>query len=42
MNIEEKRTMAGKELVRLAKAAQRAQVKADEAHRAWVEAFRAE
>ncbi|MFQ2284924.1 hypothetical protein [Aeromonas dhakensis] len=34
--------MAGKELVRLAKAAQRAQVKANEAHQAWVEAFRAE
>ncbi len=34
--------MAGKELVRLAKAAQRAQEKANEAHQAWVEAFRAE
>ncbi|HHX4472846.1 TPA: hypothetical protein ACVBCY_003831 [Aeromonas hydrophila] len=34
--------MAGKELVRLAKAAQKAQVKANEAHQAWVDAFRAE
>lgn len=34
--------MAGKELVRLARAAQKAQVKANEAHQAWVEAFRAE
>lgn len=34
--------MAGKELVRLAKAAQRVQAKANEAHQTWVEAFRAE
>jgi len=34
--------MAGKELVRLAKAAHRAQVKADKARQAWTEAFLAE